>query len=157
MLYHVLSIGHKMPLWAMQGFQEYAKRLSNNPKLVLTEIPLPKRDEQTPITVYTQKEAQCITAVLKPNSFVIALDKTGVQFSTSQLAKKIAVWQTQRQIIALIIGGPDGLDPTIIQHADVLWSLSDLTFPHPLVRIMVAEQLYRAHSLLSNHPYHRGS
>ena len=150
----LLAIGNKMPDWITEGFEEYAKRFSSR-QLELVEIPAEKRTKQADIARITEREGEKLLEAVKTGNVVIALDVKGKSWSTEQLAQKMQEWQNSGRHIDIFIGGPDGLSPACLQKADLSWSLSPLTLPHPLVRIVVAEQLYRAMSILQNHPYHR--
>lgn len=151
MLLRILAIGNKMPSWVTTGYQEYAKRFP----LELIEIPAEKRLKQSDIAKLTQLEGQKMLSLIKPSNRVIALEVKGQSWSTEQLAEQLKTWQLEGRNIDLLIGGADGLAPECLQRAEIKWSLSALTLPHPLVRILLAEQLYRAHTILQNHPYHR--
>jgi 23S rRNA (pseudouridine1915-N3)-methyltransferase len=155
MLLRLIAIGNKMPAWVTTGYQEYAKRLPNDYTLKLIEIPAEKRTQQSDIKRLTEKEGNKILSVIQPGHLVIALDVQGESWSTAQLAKSLANWHTENRTVDLLVGGPEGLAPACLQKSQLRWSLSPLTLPHPLVRIVVAEQLYRAWSILQNHPYHR--
>jgi 23S rRNA (pseudouridine1915-N3)-methyltransferase len=151
----LLAIGNKMPEWVNQGFQEYAKRFTLSCHLELVEISAEKRTKNNDIKRIIELESNKLSAAIKPGHTVIALDVKGKSLSTKQLAEQFQQWQRNGQNIDMLIGGPDGLSKECLQKADWTWSLSPLTLPHPLVRIVVAEQLYRAFSILQNHPYHR--
>ena len=154
---YLLAIGTKMPLWVNQGYTEYAQRMPSKCKLVLKEIPAEKRSKNSNIKLIQNKEASKLFNAIPKNSLIIALDRQGAIWSTEKLALQMENWMMSGQDIALLIGGPDGLTPQILAKAHQHWSLSKLTFPHPLVRIMVAEQLYRAWTITENHPYHRAN
>lgn len=151
----LLAVGQKMPSWVTQGFQEYAKRLSGDCQLQLVELAMAKRQKSSQVEQLKEKEAQTIREQLKSNELLIILDVLGKRISTPQLANYMQDWQMQGRNVALVIGGPDGVDESLLKQADTLLSLSDLTLPHPLVRVIVAEQLYRAWSINQGHPYHR--
>lgn len=151
----LLTITHKVPTWVKDGYEEYAKRLSSAMPLELIEIPAEKRNSSSTIAKIVSKEGARMLAAIKPNHRVIALDVTGEAWSTEQLTQQIKIWQQSGRTIDLLVGGPDGLAPECLDKAEKRWSLSPLTFPHALVRILVAEQLYRALSILQNHPYHK--
>lgn len=154
-LIRLLAIGTKMPEWVEEGYQEYAKRFLSSCQLELVEIPAEKRTKNSDIKRIMQREGEKLLAAIKPNHYVVVLDVKGKSFSTEKLAEQLQQWQRHGQNIDILIGGPDGLSAEVLQKADWTWSLSPLTLPHPLVRIVVAEQLYRALSILQNHPYHR--
>lgn len=151
----MLAVGQKMPDWVNQGYQEYAKRITGDCQLSLLELPMQKRSKLVNIDQLKAKEAHSIREQLKPNDLVVALDVLGKQVSTEDLAALLADWQMSGKNVALLIGGPDGLDAELLKKADSRLSLSRLTLPHPLVRVLVAEQLYRAWSINHSHPYHR--
>lgn len=144
-----------MPDWVQTGYSEYAKRLPRECTLELREIPLAMRGKNTDIARAIEKEGEAMLAGIPNQERVIALDVTGKPQSTGSLAKALQAWQMQGGNTSFLIGGPDGLSGDCLARASESWSLSGLTMPHPLVRILLAEQLYRAWSLLHNHPYHR--
>ncbi len=152
----LLAVGNKMPAWVSQGFEEYANRLRNDCKLELVEISPGRRTQSADIKRLTAKEGEAIIAKIGKATRVVALDIPGKSFTTGQLARQLKRWQEDGRDVDLLIGGPEGLAPECLQLAEQKWSLSPLTLPHPLVRIVVAEALYRAWSLNHNHPYHRG-
>ncbi len=152
MLITLLAVGKKMPAWVEQGYTEYARRLSGACKLELREIAQVKSG---PASVIREREGEKILAAIPAGSLVVALDVTGKSWSTEQAAKALQGWKGSGQNVCLLCGGPEGLSPKCLEKATVRWSLSALTFPHPLVRVIVAEQIYRAESLLNSHPYHR--
>ena len=151
----LITLGNKMPGWVNDGYDEYASRLPHECRLELVELKLPERSKNSDIARLLQQEAELISAQLKPAERLLALDVKGRSWSTEQLSGEMQRWRQDGRDIALIIGGPDGLAPELLAKAELKWSLSALTLPHPLVRIVVAEALYRAHTLLSGHPYHR--
>ena len=151
----IIAIGKKMPAWVEQGWAEYFKRLPKEIKVELIELPLGGRGKTTSTGKTKQEEAERILAAVAPSDHIVALEVTGKSWSTEQLADNIAGWQMDGKTVALIIGGPDGLDAAVLNRAQQKWSLSALTLPHPLVRIVLIEQIYRGISLLNNHPYHK--
>ena len=151
----LVAVGQKMPSWVEVGFSEYQKRLNHSVKLLLEEVPLANRNRYPDASAAKAQEAKKINHVIKPNDHVVALEVTGKSWSSEQLAEQLSRWQHLGCDVALLVGGPDGLDSHCLTRAQQQWSLSSLTLPHPLVRIMIAEQLYRAWSMLNNHPYHR--
>jgi len=153
---HLLSIGTRMPKWAELGFHEYARRMPPESALRLKEIASPARVRTAPAEQRRAMEGQVLLAAVPKGAMVIALDVRGKSWSTEQLADELGSWLHSGREIALLIGGADGLDSSCLERAELSWSLSALTLPHMLVRVVVAEQLYRAWSLLRNHPYHRG-
>ena len=152
---NLLAIGQKMPAWVEQGYQEYAHRMPTEAKLVLKEIAPGKRGKNADIKRIIQDEGQRIQAAIPKNNRIVILDVKGKAWSTEQLAERMHVWMQSGQDVSLLVGGPEGLSEEARNVADERWSLSALTFPHPLVRVILAEQLYRAWSVLRNHPYHR--
>ncbi len=152
---YLLAIGSKMPTWVNQAYQEYAQRLPSKCSLELIEIPAIKRNKNTNIKDVKKKEAEKLKRAIPPHCRVIALDEKGSLWSTKQLAVRMQDWMMGGANIALLVGGPDGLTSEILGLAQEKWSLSNLTFPHPLVRVILAEQIYRAYTVTENHPYHR--
>ncbi len=138
-----------MPAWVEQGIAEYSKRLPRELKLVWREIPLARRGRDV------AAEGERILRNIPAGERVVALDVQGKRVSTEQLAGHLSAWQMSGANYSILIGGPDGLSPSCLARADFCWSLSDLTLPHPLVRVLLAEQLYRAWTITVNHPYHR--
>lgn len=156
MLFRLLAIGNKMPTWVTAGFEEYAKRFPSPFSLQLIEIPAEKRLKSSDIAKITALEGEKLLAATKPNHQLIALDVKGQSFSTEKLAEHVKSWQSVGRPIDFLIGGPDGLSEACLKKSTMRWSLSPLTLPHPIVRIVLAEQLYRALMILQGHPYHRG-
>ena len=151
----IVSVGHKMPDWITAGFNEYAKRMPREAQIVLQEIrPEPRTTGKTTAQIM-EAEARRILAALPQNCRRIALDEHGDQPTTGQLAAQMQEWMREGGDVAFIIGAADGLHASVKQAAQQLLALSALTLPHALVRVLLAEQLYRAHSMLHNHPYHR--
>jgi 23S rRNA (pseudouridine1915-N3)-methyltransferase len=151
---HLIAVGNKMPDWVQQGYNEYAKRLPRECELVLKEIPPDKR-RSGDIARITKEEGERMLSALPARAHVVALDIPGKPWRTEDLAQALKRWLGNGQPVALMVGGPEGLSEQVRGAAQESWSLSPLTFPHPLVRVIVAEQIYRAWSLLNNHPYHR--
>jgi 23S rRNA (pseudouridine1915-N3)-methyltransferase len=152
---HLISIGNRMPSWVQQGYDEYAKRLPRECELVLKEISPGKRTKNSDIARIVKDEGERMAAAIPQSTHIVTLDIPGKPWTTPELAVAMQRWLESGQTIALMVGGPEGLADAIKQRASESWSLSKLTFPHPLVRIVVAEQIYRAWSILQNHPYHR--
>jgi 23S rRNA (pseudouridine1915-N3)-methyltransferase len=152
---NLIAVGKRMPAWVEDSFKEYSKRLPKELFLHLIEIAPAQRTKATPIEKAIKEEVKRIKTAIPKNNLIIVLDETGKQFSSKTLSKKIEDWIQQAQDISLIIGGADGLGETFKNSANEVWSLSKMTLPHALVRVIVVEQLYRAYSILSNHPYHR--
>lgn len=154
----IIAVGTKMPDWVEQGYAEYAKRMPRDVTVEMLELPLAQRGKNTDIATAMAKEGEAMLAAIEKGGKgeqVIALDVKGKPWSTEQLAENLASWKMSGFNYCLLIGGPDGLAPECLTLASVKWSLSPLTLPHPLVRILVIEQLYRACSILQNHPYHK--
>lgn len=151
----LITVGTKMPDWVTTGFYEYQKRLNQDVQLELVEVPAGKRGKNADVNRILEKEGEQILNLLHPQEHIIALDVKGTRFTTEKLSARMNELMHQGQSIALLVGGPEGLSSSCRQRATEKWSLSDLTLPHPLVRIVIAEQLYRAWSLLKGHPYHR--
>jgi 23S rRNA (pseudouridine1915-N3)-methyltransferase len=152
---YVIAVGNKMPDWITSGLNEYSRRMPREAKIELIELkPEPRSSGKTTAQIM-EAEAQRIRAALPAGALCIALDERGTALSTRQLAQQMQDWMQQGSDIAFIIGGADGLHESVKQQAQQLMALSALTLPHGLARVLLAEQLYRAHSLLHNHPYHR--
>jgi 23S rRNA (pseudouridine1915-N3)-methyltransferase len=153
----VVAVGHRMPAWIDTGFEEYAKRMPRETRLALVEVKAEPRREQEngAIDRLTEAEARRIGAAVPKNALKVVLDERGKLFTTRELAARMAGWQGEGRDVAFVIGGADGLAASVKRDADVIWSLSPLTLPHGLVRVVLAEQLYRAWTVLKNHPYHR--
>ena len=152
---HLISIGQKMPDWVKQGYEEYAKRMPRECELILKEIPAGKRGKNSDVKRIVRDEGERMLAALPKNCHIVTLDAPGKAWTTPILAEAMQDWLESGQDIALLVGGPEGLADSVKKIAQQSWSLSKLTFPHPLVRIVVAEQIYRAWSIINNHPYHR--
>ncbi len=151
----VLAIGTRMPGWVNDGVIEYQKRLPREWKFEWVESPLGQRNKSQSITKAIYSEGEAMLAAIGSQERVVALDTKGKSWSTEQLSEELADWQMLGQDVALLIGGPDGLSSACLERANRCWSLSALTLPHPLVRIVLVEQLYRGWSILNNHPYHK--
>lgn len=151
----LIAVGQKMPAWVNQGYAEYARRMPPECGLQLIEIPLIRRTRAGDVGRMIDREGEQMLAAVKKDTLVVAMEVTGKPWSTPQLAEHIAGWMQSGRNIALLVGGPEGLAPACRQKADLMWSLSNLTLPHPLVRVVIAEQLYRALSILKHHPYHK--
>lgn len=145
-----------MPAWVEAGYQEYAKRLPRECVLQLHEVPMPKRQKGSSPTALIQQEGRRMQTFIPKGSHCVALEVDGRPWSTEQLAERMQQWLGSGQDVALLIGGPDGIEPGLSRSAAERWSLSPLTLPHPLVRVVLAEQIYRAWSIINRHPYHRG-
>lgn len=152
---HLIAVGEKMPSWIQQGYQEYAKRFPVECKLKLVEVAPGKRGKNADIARAMRDEGKRMIEAIPKGAFVIALEVKGKEWSTEQLSTQLENWMGQGRDVALLVGGPEGLASEALALAQQKWSLSPLTLPHPLVRVLLSEQLYRAWSILRNHPYHR--
>jgi len=151
----VIAVGTRLPAWVGQVFGEYARRLGSTLKLELCEVAAGPRGASRPPSQALAAERDRLLAQLKGDEIVVALDEHGRELSTAELAAWLGSRMGDGRDIAFLIGGPDGLDSAVLERSDSRWSLSRLTLPHALVRVVLAEQLYRAHSVLAGHPYHR--
>jgi len=154
----VCAVGHRMPAWVAAGFQEYAGRMPRETPLELIEVrPEPRPGKPSPaiITKIMAAEAQRVLACLPAGCRTVALDERGKPVTSEQLAGLLRDWMREGNDVAFVIGGADGLDVQLKRSASLILSLSSLTLPHQLARVLLAEQLYRASSMLRNHPYHR--
>lgn len=154
MLIRVIAVGTRMPAWVQQVVDEYAGRMPAEFRIEWREVRAEQRTAGT-AAVWMAREAKRIREAIPPAATVIALDERGTDIGTRDLAARLQRWQSDAQPVALLIGGPDGLDPELKAQARERLKLSSLTLPHPMVRVVLAEQLYRAWSVLANHPYHR--
>jgi len=155
MVIHLIAVGDRMPRWVQQGYEEYAKRLPPECALKLVEIAAGKRGKNADLARVMRGETERLLGAVPKGANPVALEVDGRCWSTPELSNRLQEWMLSGQDIALLVGGPDGLSESARKAASAMWSLSALTLPHPLVRILVAEQLYRAWSILRNHPYHR--
>lgn len=152
----IVAVGTRLPDWQQRGFEQYARRLPKECAVELFAIPAATRGKNTPARQAIKKESDRMLAALGKNDYVIALDQPGTQYGSEDLAGLMQMWLAQGRDLAMLIGGADGLSDACRARADLRWSLSDLTLPHGLVRVLVAEQVYRAWSIVRGHPYHRG-
>lgn len=152
---YIVAVGNKMPAWITSGFNEYSKRMPREAKIEFLEIKPEPRTTGKSVEQIMDAEAQRIHAAVPRSCLHIVLDEHGEQSTTRQLAAQMQDWMRAGNDVAFIIGGADGLHESVKQAAKQLLALSALTLPHAFVRVLLAEQLYRAHSLLHNHPYHR--
>lgn len=152
---YLIAVGTKMPDFVNQGFKEYAKRFPKDVTLELIEIPAGKRGKNADIERITNHEGELMIQAIPKGAMVITLDIPGKMYSTPELANELSSWKMSGRDVALLVGGPEGLSPACKALAEKSWSLSPLTLPHPIVRIVIAESLYRAWSITANHPYHR--
>ncbi len=151
----LLAVGDRQPSWVDEAFGAYSTRLPREWKFRLDVIPTARRQKNDKSGRAMEAEGESILAKLHPGEQVILLDERGRQLDSKGLAGKLSDWQTDGRDLCFVIGGPDGLSDTCKQRADFSWSLSKLTLPHGLARVLFAEQLYRAWSLQTGHPYHR--
>jgi 23S rRNA (pseudouridine1915-N3)-methyltransferase len=151
----LITASNRQPEWVDAGADDYAKRLRGRCTLELKTVPLARRTATTPVERAMHDEGERLLAQVPAGAHVVALLESGKPWSTKELAGKLEVWMQRGAPVALLVGGPDGLAPECVARANERWSLSPLTLPHGLVRIVAAEALYRAWSLLENHPYHR--
>lgn len=151
----IVAVGHKMPAWVNEGFAEYAKRMPREARIELVEIKPEKRAGGKTTEQIYEAERSRIEAALPADCELVALDECGQNWSTLELAERLKGWMRGGRDVAFAIGGADGLHPELKRRSDRLWSLSRLTLPHGLVRVVLAEQLYRAVTVIQGHPYHR--
>jgi 23S rRNA (pseudouridine1915-N3)-methyltransferase len=149
----VVAVGHRMPAWVDSGFAEYAGRMPRETRIELAALKPAQRGG--PVKRVLEAEGERIFSALPAGCVKVALDERGTLVRTMELARRIARWRETDRNVAFIVGGADGLAESVKNSADFIWSLSPLTLPHGLARVVLAEQLYRAHSILHNHPYHR--
>jgi 23S rRNA (pseudouridine1915-N3)-methyltransferase len=151
----IAAVGHKMPAWIESGFGEYTKRMPADCRIVLKEIkPVERSGSKTAETAMALERAR-IEASIPKGARIVALDEHGKDLTSVQLAQKLTQWQQDGGDVVFVIGGADGLDAEFKQKADMMIRISSLTLPHGMVRVLLAEQLYRAWSITQNHPYHR--
>ncbi|PPU75836.1 MULTISPECIES: 23S rRNA (pseudouridine(1915)-N(3))-methyltransferase RlmH [Xanthomonas] len=151
----LIATGERAPSWVAQGFAEYQKRLSHWMPLELVEIEPGLRGKGRDAQRAIDDEGRRVLAALPKNAYVVALDVPGRPLSSEQLAQRMEHWRGQGRDLAFLIGGPEGHAADVLRSASERWSIGPLTLPHMLVRLIVAEQLYRAAAMLANHPYHR--
>lgn len=151
----VLAIGPKMPAWVDEAVAEYTKRMPRDLPVEFVPLPLGPRGKNADLERAIAREGDAMLAVVRPDDRIIALDLSGKAWSTPELARQLTHWRLDSRDVSLLVGGPDGLDPRCLARADQRWCLSNLTLPHPLVRVLLAEQLYRAWTITQNHPYHK--
>ena len=151
----LICVGTRMPAWVEAGVAEYRKRLPADFELLVTEVPLAQRSKSADLARALEKEGDACLKIIGAKDFIIAMDVQGIMQSTEQLAESLGKLRDSGRNIAMLVGGPDGLAPACLKAAHARWSLSGLTFPHPVVRIILAEQIYRAWRILAGHPYHR--
>jgi len=152
---NLIAVGKRMPKWICQGYEEYTKRLPRECVMQLREIAPGIRGKNRDLRRIVRQEGERMIAAIPAGAHVVALDISGQPWSTPDLALAMQRWMLEEKAVALLVGGAEGLSEEVREQARESWSLSKLTFPHPLVRVIIAEQIYRAWSLLQNHPYHR--
>jgi len=152
----LIAVGRRMPQWVDDAYKEYARRMPHHCSLKLVEINAGKRSKSADIARINRQEGERLLEAIPPGSRVVALERTGREKSTEQLADSMEKWLAGGQDVVLLVGGPEGLSRDCLDRADECWSLSKMTLAHPLVRVVLAEQLYRAWSIIANLPYHRG-
>ena len=150
----ILAVGTRMPAWVETAVQEYARRLPPELALEIVEVPLGRRARGADPAAVAE-EGRALLKAVGVRDMLVALDIAGEPWSTSGLAARLAAWQGTGGNCCFLVGGPDGLDRSCLERARARWSLSALTLPHPLVRVLLAEQLYRAWTISAGHPYHR--
>lgn len=151
----LIAVGAKMPHWVSMAFQDYANRFPKNMPLELSQVPLQRRGKNADIKRILIKEGKLMVDLCEHNDHIVTLDIVGTPWNTLDLATQLECWKQKGQNVALLIGGPEGLSVDCKNAAHQSWSLSPLTLPHSLARVIVAESLYRAYSLTCHHPYHR--
>lgn len=151
----LIAVGTKMPDWVQTGFMDYLHRFPKDMPFELIEIPAGKRGKNADIKRILEKEGELMLAAAGKGNRIVTLDIPGEKWDTPKLANQLENWKQDGRNVSLLIGGPEGLAPACKEAAMQSWSLSPLTLPHPLVRVLVAESLYRAWSITTNHPYHR--
>jgi 23S rRNA (pseudouridine1915-N3)-methyltransferase len=155
MRFHLIAVGTRMPGWVSDGYTEFAGRMPPECRLHLVEIAVARRSKGQDTGRCIEQEGERMLTAIPKGSRVWALDAAGREYSTGELAGEMKQWLQDGRDLALLVGGPDGLAGACLERAERRWSLSRLTLPHMMVRIVVAEQFYRAWSLLQGHPYHR--
>ncbi|AKX43853.1 50S rRNA methyltransferase [Thiopseudomonas alkaliphila] len=151
----LIAVGGKMPRWVEMGWQEYVKRLPPEITLELVEIPLSTRGKNADVQRLIRQEGAAMLAKVQPGERVVTLEVEGKPWSTEQLAEQLDAWRLDARTVNLMVGGPEGLAPEVCAKSEQRWSLSPLTLPHPLVRVLLGEQIYRAWTVLAGHPYHK--
>lgn len=151
----LIAVGNKMPAWVSEGYTEYARRLPPDMPLHLNEITPGKRGKKADIQRITDLEGEQMLNQVNKGSRIVTLEVDGKPWTTAKLAQRMQQWLLDGRDVSLLVGGPEGLSAACQQASEERWSLSPLTLPHPLVRIVIAEALFRAWSINNNHPYHR--
>ena len=151
----LIAVGSRMPKWVREAYEDYITRLGSGLKVSLVEIEPGQRSAGRPPQKAMEAEAQKLLGAVRKDEYVVVLDERGAEMTTRELAAWLKTRMQDGRDVAFLVGGPDGFAPEVVARSDFKWSLSRLTFPHALVRVVLAEQLYRAHGVLANHPYHR--
>lgn len=151
----LIAVGSRMPKWVREAYEDYITRLASGLKVSLVEIEPGQRSAGRTPQKAMEAEGQKLLGALRKDEYVVALDERGAEMTTRELAAWLKTRMQEGRDLAFLVGGPDGFAPEVVARSDFKWSLSRLTFPHALVRVVLAEQLYRAHGVLANHPYHR--
>lgn len=155
MIVYLIAVGSNMPNWVKMGFEEYAGRLRHDVELKLIEVPALMRKKNADVKRILKEEGEKLLKAIPKNTLIVGLDVVGREMTTMDLSKRLESWMQSGQDVALLVGGPEGFSPEIKALFQQSISLSKLTLPHPMVRVLVAEQLFRAWSIINNHPYHR--
>ena len=151
----VAAVGKRMPAWVQQGWDEYARRFPRGLSLTLRELPMARRGGNAAVDALRSAEGAALQGAVPAGFRRVVLDQGGRQWSTAELAGDLERWMREEHGVCFLVGGPDGWAPDCLASADDIWSLGRLTLPHPMVRVLLAEQLYRAWTITQNHPYHR--
>lgn len=155
MIVYLIAVGSNMPSWVKVGFEEYAGRLRHDVELKLIEVPALVRKKNADVKRILKEEGEKLLKAIPKNTLIVGLDVVGREMTTMGLSKRLESWMQSGQDVALLVGGPEGFSPEIKALFQQSISLSKLTLPHPMVRVLIAEQLFRAWSIINNHPYHR--
>lgn len=151
----VAAVGTRMPAWVQEAWTEYARRFPRGISLKLKEITMAKRARNADVAALRKAEGDALLAAVPAGHRIVALDERGKQWSTGELAQQLENWMREEHGVCFLVGGPDGLSAACRERAQNTWALGRLTLPHPMVRAILAEQLYRAWTITQNHPYHR--
>lgn len=151
----IAAVGTRLEPWLYQAFESYQSRLPRQLTLALAEVPVARRSGAAAAGAAVESEGERLLKQVRADTLALALDERGRQWSSAELAAQLKGWMARQPRVTILIGGPDGLSEACRTRADRLWSLSRLTFPHGIVRVLVAEQIYRAWTILQGHPYHR--
>ncbi len=152
---HIVCVGQRPPDWVKSSFKQYSQRMPRGCQLTIREVPTQRRGKNADLERLRQIEGEGMLALIPKDALVVALEVSGASWSSHDLSKRLSVWMQSGRDVALLVGGPDGLSDACVDRADYSWSLSSLTLPHALVRVLLAEQMYRAWTIINGHPYHR--